>query len=139
MQTIIIVLNNNLTLDQASKVYKITKIVFQNTKSVLEDGLHLIASLASLINVNFKLFLDDFWNYLAHVFSQQKEDISLFKAAMLAMSDVAQACSLDYLKYLQPTVKMLLDCLNQDFDRKIKIQVFDCFGMLVLGVKENLT
>jgi len=100
-----------LTLDQASKVYQLTKIVFTEIKDVNEDGLALIGSLSTIQKEKFKEFIDDFWKYLQHSF-KKKDEFAIFKIGLMVLSDIAKSTKKHFVKYLDQTINFLINFLN---------------------------
>lgn len=111
LQTTVLVIDNELTDDDAKGIYQLVKEVFQNISDVNSEGLILISWIATCIGDRFVSLMDDFWKYINHAFTKDKQ-LDMLKAALIAVSETAKATGLKFEKYQDKVFPLLINLLH---------------------------
>ncbi|EGR27486.1 importin beta, putative, partial [Ichthyophthirius multifiliis] len=137
MHSCLLGLDEYFNKNQSKDVYNLIVNHFKRNADVDTDGMYVISALATVSGEDFCQYLDNFWPFINHSLSNKQQDLELFKTTLGTIGDIARACEAGFKEKLNILEPLMLGLEQTNFDREVKLQIFNCIGDIFLASKLN--
>lgn len=99
------------------------------------EGLSILGAITTTFNRSFETRAMAYWPYIQEGL-MQVEDLPKFKAAISCVGDYSRMMESSFYQYGQQVMFQLLEWIQSNIDRSLKLVIISCMGDLILSMQQ---